>query len=185
MTRPLTIPEPSRFAERPHGTRLRYVSGCRCVPCRAANSRYESSRLRRRARGEWNGYVSAAAARDHLLALSAKGMGYKRVAALAKVSCSVVAKVRFRTRLQIRAVTERRILAVTFVPSRATLVSAGPTWTLLNKLIAEGYPAVRLARWLGMPKSTGLQIGRRRVTHRTAVKVRALYRRLTAEARVA
>jgi transcriptional regulator with XRE-family HTH domain len=35
-------------SERAHGTRTKYVhDGCRCLPCRAAASRYESDRLRR------------------------------------------------------------------------------------------------------------------------------------------
>lgn len=96
-----------------------------------------------------------------------------------------MAKIWSGERRQIRALTARRILAVTFVPSQATLVAAGPTWRLLNRLIAEGYPALRLTRWLGMPKASGLQFDRRRVTARNAAKVRILYRRLMAEAKVA
>lgn len=180
--RPSTLPAASTFVSRPHGTRLRYMSGCRCVPCRAANSRYETLRLRRRAMGDWNGYVPAAEARAHVLALSDRGMGYKRVATAAGVSAAVLSKIRSGERLQVRARTARRILAVTFTPSRATLVPHGPPQTLLRRLIAEGYPAVRLVRWLGLPKSSGLQFGRVHVTHRTAEKVRALYRRLMAEA---
>ena len=58
-----------RGAERPHGTRLRYISGCKCVPCRAANSRYETGRLRARREGDWNGYVDAATSREWLILL--------------------------------------------------------------------------------------------------------------------
>lgn len=36
MPRPSDLPPPERFN---HGSRSRYVSGCRCTPCRAANTR--------------------------------------------------------------------------------------------------------------------------------------------------
>ena len=36
MSRPADMPPPERFG---HGTRSRYVCGCRCSPCRAANTK--------------------------------------------------------------------------------------------------------------------------------------------------
>ena len=30
--------------DKPHGTRLKYMGGCKCMLCRAANSRYETER---------------------------------------------------------------------------------------------------------------------------------------------
>lgn len=42
--RPLGLPPPERHA---HGTRSRYVSGCRCAECRAANTRYYHERQAR------------------------------------------------------------------------------------------------------------------------------------------
>ena len=48
-----------RFAEEPHRTRPRYLGGCRCVPCRAANSYYSSEPAVERA-GDWRGFVPAA-----------------------------------------------------------------------------------------------------------------------------
>lgn len=45
--------------QRSHGDRLKYLAGCRCVPCRAANSRYEVARAAARKAGDWNGLVPA------------------------------------------------------------------------------------------------------------------------------
>ena len=42
---------PERIAALPHGVRARYSIGCRCVPCRKANSEYESARARARKAG--------------------------------------------------------------------------------------------------------------------------------------
>lgn len=58
-------------ADRPHGDRLRYMAGCRCKECRAANTAYETQRALARKAGDWNGVVSAARARSHIAVLSA------------------------------------------------------------------------------------------------------------------
>ena len=42
--RPPDLPPPEHYA---HGTRARYVSGCRCPPCRASNVAYYHERQRR------------------------------------------------------------------------------------------------------------------------------------------
>ena len=46
-----------RFAEDSHGTRRRYLGGCRCVPCRAANSRSSGERAAAQRSGDWRGFV--------------------------------------------------------------------------------------------------------------------------------
>lgn len=46
-----------RFAEEPHGTRHRYLGGCRCLPCRAANSRYSCERAAAQRAGDCRGFV--------------------------------------------------------------------------------------------------------------------------------
>jgi hypothetical protein len=40
-----------------HGTRIKYMAGCRCLICRAANSNYECARAKARKNGQWNGLV--------------------------------------------------------------------------------------------------------------------------------
>lgn len=180
--RPADMPPVSRWADRPHGTRLRYVSGCRCVPCRAANSRYETRRARLRAQGQWNGLVDAAPARRHILALGTQGMGYKLVADRARVATSVVAAVRAGRKRQIRAATEKALLGVRLELASGALVPAAETWRLLDQLVREGYPKRRLARFLGQ-RGAGLQVSRDQVTVKTAGRVARLHARLTAEAR--
>lgn len=44
MPRPPDLPPPEHYA---HGTRARYVAGCRCTPCRASNTRYYHERQAR------------------------------------------------------------------------------------------------------------------------------------------
>src|SRR5688572_24739280 len=75
---------------REHGDRLRYMAGCRCTPCRAANSRYETERLRARKNGDWNGCVPAAKARAHLLKLSRRGVGTRAIADASGVARSIL-----------------------------------------------------------------------------------------------
>lgn len=180
--RPLDLPPPSHWADRPHGTRLRYMAGCRCLVCRAANSRYETMRRRRRLTGYWNGLVDAREARAHIVQLGRSGMGYRAVAVAAGIASTVVQEVKSGAKLQIRAKTARAILAVKVARRPHALISAAETWRLLSRLIADGYPKRRLARMLGQ-RGQGLQMGRRRVTVRNAERVRKLYDWLTAEAK--
>lgn len=173
------LPTREELAERPHGTRLRYIGGCRCVPCRAANSRYECERLAARKRGEWNGVVDAEPARRHLVALARAGVGYRSVAEASGVARGVVAAVKTGKRTRVRAMTVQRILAV---DSRAraggVIVGAADTWRRVRALLAEGYSKARIAREIGQ-RGGGLQIGPRRVTLETATKVERAFARLT------
>lgn len=174
------LPSRERLAERPHGTRLRYMGGCRCVPCRAANSRYETERSAARRAGEWNGIVLAAPAAAHIFHLGRQGVGYKSVADASGVARSVVAKIRSGERQHVRAATASRILAVTAdARADASTVPAGPTWRRVRQLLEEGYTKARLARELGA-QTPALQLGRRRVLAITAVRVERLYQRLVA-----
>lgn len=164
---------------RPHGVRLRYMAGCRCLKCRMANANYETARARARADGDWNGIVDAAPAREHIKRLSRQGVGYKLVAAAASLPSSIVFGIRTGRRTRARARTVKKILAVTpACRGDAALVSAKETWRLIGLLLAEGYTKGQLARLLGS-QSPRLQLNKRRVTARTAAKVQRLYRRLT------
>ena len=167
-------------AERPHGTRLRYLGGCKCFKCRRANSDYERARTAARAAGDWNGLVDAIAARKHILALSKKGIGRRMVAEASDVAQTVIAEVRAGKKLKIRARTERRILAVTpACRGDAALVPAGPTWERIRWLLEEGFTKSRIAIELGK-KTRALQLNRDWVTARNAAAVEALMRRYQA-----
>ena len=54
----------ARAVAKPHGTRARYSAGCKCMFCRAANSRYKVARALERKNGNANPIVSAERARD-------------------------------------------------------------------------------------------------------------------------
>lgn len=163
---------------RPHGDRLRYLAGCRCQDCRRANTEYEKERARARKNGDWNGQVPAAAAREHLLKLSAAGIGYKQAADAAKVSATVVAMILNGRRQQIRARTARSILAVgTQAAADGALVDAAPSWKIIDQLLAQGYCKAQLARELGYT-NPAIQLGRAQCTVRNAHDVAQLHRRL-------
>jgi hypothetical protein len=163
-----------------HGVRARYAVGCRCDPCRKANTAYERERAQARRRGDWNGLVDAARARAHLEQLSTAGVGYRSVSAACDVPTSTVAAIKMGKKLRIRARTEKAILAVDAAAiGDHTLVPAKETWQLLRNLIYEGYTRTFLAKRLGSETHRGLQISKRKVLASTAQKVRKLYRELT------
>ena len=167
-------------ADRPHGTRLRYLAGCKCFKCRRANSDYERERQAARAAGDWNGIVDADRARRHILALGRQGVGRRMVAAASDVAESVIADVRAGRKLKIRARTERRILEVTpACRGDATLVPAKQTWERIEWLLDEGFTKGRIALELGR-KTRALQLNREWVTARNAAAVEALVRRYQA-----
>jgi hypothetical protein len=128
----------------------------------------------------WTGpvWTGPAFAREYLRRLSARGVGYKAVAAAASVSCSVMARILSGARSQIRASTETRILAADqSCIADGARVAAGPTWRILDGLIAEGYSRTLLAKWLGSKaRVPALQIPRHAVTARTASNVQRLAR---------
>lgn len=163
---------------REHGDRLRYMAGCRCSECRRANSRYENARAAARRAGDWNGIVPAKMAREHIARLSVAGIGRRQVADASGVAKSIVSGIARGDRPNLRASTERAILAVTKeAAADHALTDAGPTWKLLDDLIATGYTKAHLARELGY-KVPALQIRRTQCTVRTAYQVTLLHKRL-------
>lgn len=165
-------------AAKPHGSRLRYMSGCRCDDCRRANTDYEKQRSIARKNGEWNGIVPATRARRHLNRLSRLGVGRRAVQAATDIADSILFKIKSGDRKNIRAQTERLILAVT--PAAAgdhALIDAAPTWVLINELRAAGFTKTRLAAELGR-KTHALQLNRHKVTVRNAADVERMHTRL-------
>jgi hypothetical protein len=170
-------------ANREHGDRLRYRAGCRCFACRSANTAYEASRKVARAVGDWNGLVSAEKARAHLKALSAQGVGRRSVRAASDVADTVLADIISGRKTNIRAATERAILAVTAAAAGdGALVPGKATWKMLDQLIADGYTRRYLAVRLGSKsKVPQLQLKRDFVTVRSAYLVERLFEQLKCE----
>jgi len=164
----------------PHGTRVRYMTGCKCMLCRAANSRYSTERSRAIKAGDWNGIVSSDRARAHLLMLSRHGVGRYVVADACGLSPRLIAEIRSGRQRNMRSRNERRILSVTAEARGAgTLVHAGPVWVQINRLLREGFTKGQLARRLGN-KTAALQIRRHVVTAKTAMRVEKLHAELMA-----
>lgn len=185
-------------ADRAHGTAVRYKlgpdengqpgHGCRCYACGLARSQEEANRQRLIAYGQWQPYVDAQRARDHVRVLSAAGIGWRRTAALAGVSTGSMSKLlhggpggRPATR-RIRPETERKILAVQPGPdalAACALVDAAGTHRRLQALVACGHSQAQLAARLGVLRSNfGTTMASRRVTAATARAVAALYEEL-------
>ena len=165
------------FVEWAHGTRHRYMGGCKCMECRAANSRYETMRAAARRRGESNRIVSAERARAHMRWLSKNGVGRHSVSAATDISDSLLYGICNGTRARLRENTERKILAVDLsVRGGATLISSLHTWRLIHELLDRGYTKTQLAQWLGY-KTPALQLKRGApITVRNANRVEKLYK---------
>lgn len=175
-----------KIARHAHGTKAAYsLDRCRCRACRDAVSTYERDRERKIMYGTWSAYVDAQPARDHIAALSAAGVGWKRAADLAGLSPSTVWKVVYPHRghgpaTRCRPGTLAAILAVE-INERALRPGAvvDPTGAArrLQALVAVGWSQSKLAARLGMlPSNIGpLVHGLRKITAGTARAVRALY----------
>jgi hypothetical protein len=160
---------------RQHGDRLRYLAGCHCSECRGANTAYERTRSAARKAGDWNGIVPADKARAHLAALSAKNVGRRSVGDVSGVANTLLVDIIAGRKGNIRARTERAILAVTDAAAADhALIAAGPTWGLIDELIAGGYSKAELAQHLGY-KTRALQFNRDWVTVRNAYDVQRMH----------
>ena len=161
-------------ATKPHGTRIRYMGGCRCLPCRAANNRYARARAEKCRQGLSNKLVPANRAKTHLLRLSKKSIGRRTVAIETGIPYSSLQKIKNNIKIQIREDTERRILTVNFNNARGkALIDAAPTWKLISKLFLEGFTPDSLYKRLGY--KTRIQFNKVSITARNAAKVRSLY----------
>lgn len=160
-----------------HGDRRHYARGCRCTRCRAANAAYVRTRRAGALYPDPAELVDASPAEAHLMVLRGQGVGYRQAAKLAGLDESLVVKIRKGLKNPIRADTLARILGVPAVLAHGQTVTGWRTWRLLHSLRGEEFPAGRLARMLGN-RTPKLQIRRRRVRVKTALKVRALYRRV-------
>ncbi len=177
MRPPDLLPASVLAADKPHGARVKYIGGCRCSECRAANNAYEKHWSKLRQTGRGNGLVTAGQARRHLEKLSRQGVGRRAVSAAADVPESTLFKIVHGTRRQIRRQTERRILAATIeAAADRSLIDAAPTWVLIRRLLSEGFTKRELARRLG--KGISLQLGKTRITAANAYQVKRLYRQV-------
>ncbi len=162
-------------AKREHGTRAKYVGDrCRCLLCRAANSRYSCERQKAHDSGDTRGIVPAKGAVDHIRKLREKGVGYRTVAEAAGVSRTVVAQCLNGTRRNIRANTSRAIQAVMVEDiADGALVPARATWRLIDELVERGYSKAQLAKWFGYT-SPAIQLNKKFITASNAFRIQGI-----------
>lgn len=180
MARPESLRKATELAaNKPHGVRLRYMAGCRCVECRAANSAYECERARARKAGDWNGIVDATEARTHMLKLRRQGVGRRAVGACTDIADTVLQEIVNGSKTRIRARTSRLILGVTKAgASDHALISAGRSQQLIEELLTEEYPESYLATRLGY-KTGRLQFNAKKILVRNAARIERLHTELT------
>lgn len=161
-------------SRRPHGDRLRYIAGCRCDACRKANSAREREYAQRRKAGEGNPIVPADAARGHILALAAAGVGMASVVEATGISRAILCKVKDGSRRGLRRANEQKILAVPFdYLADGALVDARPIWQLIRKTMRDGgFTQRRIGREVHGPHVRSLQISKKQITVRNANRVR-------------
>lgn len=165
-----------------HGTRTGYVKGCRCAECTAANRRKEVERSARAAAGgPTTDLVDAARARGRLRHLVAQGAEHKSLARACGLNVKTIAQIISGETKRILPETEQAIRALSLAGVRAaaapgTRVPAGPTWELLDDMIARGWPKAWIARELGF--GNALQLSTDTVTAANADKVAELAERL-------
>lgn len=171
-----------RTTERPHGTRAKFViEHCHCEPCWEANRAYAREQYRKRNDPDWQpAYVDASEARAHLRWLSRIGVGKRAVHERSGVGVTAIENIRTGKRQRARPETIEKILLVFPVDALDhALVPAGPTWKLLEDLIAHGYTRTFIGRELGSKaKTPSLQLRRDFVIASSARKVKALHARL-------
>lgn len=170
------------IGDTPHGERTGYVKGCRCTPCTRANNQKNAEREARIAAGlPSTVMVDADRARRHLQHLVAQGATQNALVRASGLSRSNIQNLLSGKRNRVTPETEQTVLALTISQAQAaigasSLVDAGPTWRLLDDMIARGFPKSWIARELGSGKA--LQLRRDYVTASSAAKVSELAARL-------
>lgn len=175
----------------PHGSRARYVKGCRCEPCTIANRLYAKSRYRAQARARAidasgsstksmiesvrGDLVPADRAKRHLRELSKQGVGYKAAADAAGVGRTLVSNIVQGYQRHVRRYVESAILGVTRESlAPGALVKSGKVQRAVRELQALGMTRAAVALELGYVRGA-VQFDRtERVRRSTEVAVLAL-----------
>lgn len=187
MPRPHDLPPVDKLARgKPHGHKMRYLAGCRCVHCRYGNAAYERKLEEDRKRLGPNDLVTTGRVRQHLKYLQQFGMGHKTVAKQAGVGKTVLAEILWYGKKQMRRRGEARVLAVQptldTLPKNVT-VPAAETLARLRQLVSWGYPKTLINRDGLALRGMGLQVQSLRgksgvVAVKTAVRVRDFFARI-------
>ena len=159
----------------PHSTRQSYQGGCACLPCRSANAVYAHGR----AHATSPGWGHPDAARAYLLALQAKGIGYRQAAHLSGISATTIKAIRVGERTRILTRHHDAILAIPPYPAMGQRISSKRAKHLLRSLTGEGYTLEDIATKIDLPLA-GLRL-HPTITVWKCLRVQALWRKLTQE----
>lgn len=122
--------------------------------------------------------MPADAARAHIQALAAAGVGRRTLSIATDITEATLWAIKRGERANLRRATEKKILAMRAdLLADGALVDAAPTWSLIDALLRAGFTKKAIARGLGQ-QGSGLQLSRTRVTVRNAEKVRRLHDKL-------
>jgi hypothetical protein len=143
--------------ERPHDYRRYKSYGCRCFPCRLDNARYNRDLAAGRGPRAVN-YMPVAPVREHLRRLSARGVGYRRVADLAGVDQYTVRRWLYEEAELCRRALGEKILAVGDDATPRRWLDATGAQRRIQALGAMGWPLTQLARRAGWRRHRPAQI---------------------------
>ena len=173
-----------------HGTRACYVlDRCRCTPCSQDRARWERVSSRAKAYGRWDNLVDAGPAREHVTALTAQGMGLKRIVAVSDISQGLLWKLIYGKRqkdgsripsVRVTKSAHERILAVRLDLADGACVDSIGTTRRIQALVAVGWSQSKIAARLGVTPAnfTAIAHGRSGVTTARARAVSDLYDQL-------
>lgn len=175
--RPITLrPAAELAADKPHGTRIKYLGGCRCLPCRASNAAYERERAARRRSGIIGTLIPSDTARLHLLHLSSKNVGRGSVSKASDLSHLLLSSIKSGKQKQVRKSTERKILSIDEgAIGDHGLVSSTETYRQISVLCSEGFTKSVLARRIGVSANV-LTRKKPKIRAITAARVERFYR---------
>ncbi|MBS3177725.1 MULTISPECIES: hypothetical protein [unclassified Pseudoclavibacter] len=166
---------------------------CRCTPCREGRARAEQRRRKAKAYGRFDtGLVDVEPVREHMLALSELGVGYKRVAELAGLGITPVRNIIFgrqdpgpRKGEMLKHVKRETAEAILAVTADASALAGGASMSSLGArrrvqaLVARGWTLSKLGKQLGeTPTNFITSLGRASITVRRHKAIADLYEQL-------
>ena len=168
--------------KREHGTRAKYaIERCRCEPCTIANRVYARNLAREHAARAYGidvepRLIDATPSRERLALLRRNGIGLRTVEKLTGIDRKTALEIISGETKRVRPDTYDLIMSITYDDRPGgTLIPAGPTWQLLNKLIRAGHTRTAIATAIAGKPTRALQIERKQVRLDTARKVEQVY----------
>ena len=168
--------------KREHGTRAKYtIERCRCEPCTIANRIYARNLAREHAARAYGfdvepRLIDATSSRERLVLLRRNGIGLRTVEKLTGIDRKTALNIISGETKRVRPETYDLLMSIAYDDRPGgTLIPAGPTWQLLNKLIKDGHTRTAIATAIAGKPTRALQIERKQVKLRTARKVEQVY----------